>query len=305
MNDYALVDAPERAVANELAGAAPSPAIITLSDQYITIHGIRLRYWQAGTQGSPVVLLHGLNGCVENWRWTMPTLAASHRVFALDGPGHGLSQPDERAFDLDFMRELVTAFMDSLGLPRASIVALSGSGLVALSLALHSPERLDKLILCDAAGLGRAIAPRMRIFSTLPPPPPEVFSRTLARADLRRWILSGFFVNADALTEPMLDDFQTNIGRPHTMLTSSRLMRWGINLFGQKHVFTGRLRHIKAPVLIVWGRQDRLIPVRHAERAARLIPNARLKIFDACGHVPMLEHPANFNQVVLDFLNGD
>ena len=293
-------------IAANAASVLPSvPKVSRFEDRYVTIRDIRLRFWQAGQRGSAVLLLHGLNGCVENWRWTIPALAASHRVFALDGPGHGLSQPDERAYDLSFMRELVAGFMQSQGLAKASLIAVSGGGLVALSLALHMPEKLDKLILSDVAGLGRGISPRMRLFSMLPLPPPAVYSRPLSRADLRRWILGGFFVNAGALTEPMLDDFQTNIARPHTMLTSSRLMRWGINLLGQKNVFTGRLRHITAPVLIIWGRQDRLIPVRHAERAARLIPNAQLKVLDPCGHVPMLERPDDFNHAVLQFLNGD
>src|SRR5438874_12848871 len=80
-------------------------------DQYLAIQDIRLRYWQAGEHGTPLLLLHGLNGCVENWRWNLGALAQQHRVFALDGPGHGLSQPDERALDLNFMRRLVRAFV--------------------------------------------------------------------------------------------------------------------------------------------------------------------------------------------------
>src|SRR5262249_55886905 len=99
------------------------PAIF--SDQYSTVMGIRLRYWQMGESGSPLLLLHGVNGCVENWRWNICVFATSHRVVALDGPGHGLSQPDERAYNLDFVRDLVAEFMHSLGLERASLVALS------------------------------------------------------------------------------------------------------------------------------------------------------------------------------------
>lgn len=305
MNDPALVAAAECVSPDNISLLTASPGLSRFDDRYVTIKGIRLRYWQAGESGPPVVLLHGLNGCVENWRLTVPALAAEHRVFALDGPGHGLSQPDERAFDLKFMLALIVAFMQSQGLARTSVLALSGGGLVALSLALNLPEKLDKLVLCDAAGLGRGISPRMRLFSMLPPPPPGLINRPMRREDLRRWIRRAFFANPDALNEPMLDDFHVNFSRPHTAHTSSRLMRWGVNVFGQKNVFTGRLRHIQAPVLVVWGRQDRLLPVRHGERAARLIPNAQLKVFDPCGHLPMLERPDEFNRLVLQFLKGD
>src|SRR5262249_35871049 len=274
------------------------------SDRYVTIKNIRLRYWQAGENGSPLLLLHGLNGCVENWRLNIGRLAVHHRVFALDGPGHGLSQPDDRSLQLDFMRDLLEAFVQALGLERVSIVALSGGGLVALKLALDKPALLDRLVLADAAGLGRGIHPRMRIFALLPPPPPGLMNRRLSREGLRTWVQLAFFANPARLTEPMLDDFYNNLGRPHTMRTASLLMRWGINLFGQKNTFTGRLRHIKTPTLIVWGQQDKLIPIRHGRRAAQLIPNARLVVFDPCGHLPMLEHPAKFNQAVLEFLSS-
>src|SRR5207245_9484076 len=109
--------------------------------------------------------------------------------------------------------------------------------------------------------------------------------------------------NRDALTNPMLDDFYTNICREHTMRTAALLMRWGINLWGQKYEFSWQLKKIQSPTLIIWGKQDRLIPVRHGYRAVRRIPHARLVLFDPCGHLPMLEHPDEFNQVVMEFLD--
>ena len=274
------------------------------ADRYVTLKDIRLRYWQAGESGSPVLLLHGLNGCIENWRWNIGALASAHRVWALDGPGHGLSQPDRRSFSLDFMRDLIGDFMRSQGVERANLVALSGGGLIALKIALERPDWLDRLVLADAAGLGRGINLRMRIFSTMPPPPPSVFARPISREQLKYWLTYAFFQNPAALTEPMLDDFYTNICRPHTMLTASLMMRWGVNLLGQKHVFARRLRAIKAPTLIIWGKQDRMIPVEHACGAARKIPNARAVIFDPCGHLPMLEQTEEFNRHVMEFLSA-
>lgn len=268
-------------------------------DQMVSVNGLRLRFWQAGESGSPVICLHGLNGCVENWRWTLGALAQRHRAFALDGPGHGLSQPDPRSADLRFMRDLILAFMDSQRLPRASLIALSGGGLAALTLALDAPERVQRLMLVDSAGLGRGIHPLMRLASlTRAPRAMPRFSREQLRFYLSRY----FFADARALTEPMLDDFYTNTGREHTMQTASRLMRWGVNLWGQRFVFAHRLHRIQSPTLIVWGRQDRMIPVRHAYRAARRIPQARLLIFDPCGHVPPLERAREFSDAALAHL---
>jgi pimeloyl-ACP methyl ester carboxylesterase len=281
----------------------PSPAPADFPDRYVTILGVRLRYWRAGEQGTPVLLLHGLNGCVENWRWNIGALAGRHRVLAMDGPGHGLSQPDERSLNLSFMRDLVMEFVRSQGYEHGNLVALSGGGLVALKLALDRPQFIDKLVLADAAGLGRGINPRMRLFSMLPPLPPRLAAQPLGREQLRAWLLSAFFKNPDALTNPMLDDFYANIRREHTMHSAAKLMRWGVNLWGQKYEFSRQLRKIQAPTLIIWGKQDRMIPVRHGYRAASRIPGARLVVFDPGGHLPMLEHPAHFNEAVAQFLD--
>ncbi len=271
-------------------------------DRYITILGIRLRYWQAGERGTPLLLLHGLNGCVENWRWNIGALAQTHRVFAMDGPGHGLSQSDERSLNLSFMRDLATEFMRAHEIAHTNLIALSGGGLVALTLALEQPRFVDKLVLADAAGLGRGINARLRIFSMLPPPPRRVMNRSMTREQLRGYVRMAFFQNRGALTNPMLDDFYANLRREHAMRTASLMMRWGINIWGQKFEFTRQLKKILSPTLIIWGKQDRLIPLRHAYRAVRRIPNARLVIFEPCGHLPMLEHPDEFNKVVLEFL---
>ncbi len=271
-------------------------------DHYTTIMGARLRFWQAGDFGSPIMLLHGLNGCVENWRWNIGALSQRHRVFALDAPGHGLSEPDRRSFDLQFMGDLIAEFMRGQQLERANLVALSAGGIVAMRLALEKPQLLEKLVLVDAAGLGRGVHPRLRLLSMLPPPPPSIMNRRLRRREMQYWLTRAFFADPSALTEPMLDDFYTNISREHTMQTAATLMRWGVNLWGQKFVYARRLRHIKTPTLIIWGQQDRMIPTSHAYAAVEKIPDARLVIFDPCGHLPMLERPAEFNRVVLEFL---
>ncbi|MCA1554529.1 MAG: alpha/beta fold hydrolase, partial [Chloroflexi bacterium] len=132
--------------------------------------------------------------------------------------------------------------------------------------------------------------------------PPRLISAPLTRDQLRYWLVMAFFQNANALTSPMLDDFYTNLRREHTVRMARMMMRWGVNLWGQKFVFGSRLRQISAPTLIIWGKQDKLIPVRHAYRAARRIPNAQLVVFDPGGHLPMLEHAAKFNAVVSEFL---
>jgi len=244
--------------------------LTNFDDCFVSIMGVRLRYWQAGERGTPVLLLHGLNGCVENWRWNIGALAQSHRVFALDGPGHGLSQPDERSLNLSFMRDLVMEFMRAHCVEQTNIVGLSGGGLIALKVAVDQPRFVEKLVLADAAGLGRGVNTRLRIFSMLPPPPRRMMSRTMTREQLRNYMLMAFFQNPDSLTSPMLDDFYANIRREHTMRAAALLVRWGIYVWGQKHEFSLHLRKIQSPALVIWGSDDRLFRASGAAAMPRI-----------------------------------
>jgi 4,5:9,10-diseco-3-hydroxy-5,9,17-trioxoandrosta-1(10),2-diene-4-oate hydrolase len=279
--------------------------IPTFADQFITLQGLRLRYWQAGTTGSPILLLHGLMGSIENWRWVMGALSEQHRVFAFDGHGHGLSQWDQRAHELPFMRDLVAAFMQAHGLERATIVGHSGGGLAALTTALDAPHLLDKLVLANSGGLGQGLTTRLKLTSLLPvlPSIPKI-GRTQFSL-LRSYVGRYLFYNPRAFNDDVFNDVATNVAREGNLQHVTELVHRGINVWGQKMVFTSRLSQLTMPTLILWGKQDRTIPVRHAYRAAQLIPHAQLVVLDRCRHMPMLEYPAEFSRIVLEFLHGE
>ncbi len=107
------------------------------------------------------------------------------------------------------------------------------------------------------------------------------------------------------ITEEKIDCDYELAAQPGALAAVLRTARSGLNLFGQKKslwgVNTGRLPYITAPVLVIWGRQDPILPVAHAEVAARALPNVRVQILEACGHVPMLEKTDAFNALLLDF----
>jgi 4,5:9,10-diseco-3-hydroxy-5,9,17-trioxoandrosta-1(10),2-diene-4-oate hydrolase len=278
--------------------------IPTFNDQFITLHGLRLRYWQAGATGSPILLLHGLMGSIENWRWIMGALAEQHCVFAFDGPGHGLSQWDERAHELSFMSDLVTAFMQAHDLERATIVGHSGGGLAALTTALESPQLLDKLVLASSGGLGYGLTARLKLASIAPVPPLILRMGQASLPLIRSYVSRYLFYNPRAFSDAVFSDVTTNIRRNNNLFHATQLVRQGINVWGQKMVFTPRLSQLTVPTLIIWGKQDRTIPVRHAYRAARLIPQAQLVVLDRCRHMPMIEYPAEFSGYVLEFLRS-
>src|SRR5215203_4829172 len=136
----------------------PKRMNVTVEKQDVEIDWMPIRYLAAG-EGPPVVLLHGAGDNALDWRWVMPALAASHRVYAPNLPGSPDSARPAADYSPAFFERFVTAFLDALDIGRATFVGNSLGGLIALQLALSEPERAGALVLVDSAGLGRAVNP--------------------------------------------------------------------------------------------------------------------------------------------------
>ncbi len=284
--------------------------VITLpQDRFTAVNGARTRYWVQGGQGSegergsPVVLIHGLGGFVENWVYNMGPLAAHRRVYALDLLGFGQTDKTPLIHDLNRLVDFIRGFMDALEIGKASLVGNSLGGGLALQFALDYPEKVDKLVLADNAGMGREVCADFR-FCMLPLVNRFIFRRD---RDVTARVLEKLVYDPAVLTPDFKDTAKKYSNAPGALEALLSVMGAGIDIFGQKSKLTRallkRLPALAAPTLIIWGRQDRIIPVSHARKALEHIPGARLEIFDKCGHMPQYEQPDKFNRVVLDFLD--
>jgi pimeloyl-ACP methyl ester carboxylesterase len=139
---------------------------LAVEERRIEVGGLPTRYLEAGT-GEPLVLLHALGESTSDWRWVLPALARTHRVYAPDLPGFGGSSKPAADYSPAFFERFAAGFLDALGLRRAAVVGNSLGGLVALRLALSEPARVGALVLVDSAGLGRSATYADRVF---PPP---------------------------------------------------------------------------------------------------------------------------------------
>ncbi|HYQ82827.1 MAG TPA: alpha/beta fold hydrolase [Rubrobacter sp.] len=129
---------------------------VSIEEQNVEIDGLPIRYLSAG-EGPPLVLLHGAGDNALDWRLVMPTLAATHRVYAPDLPGSPDSARPDAAYSPAFFEWFAVGFLDALGIGRATFVGNSLGGLVALRLALSDPARVTALVLVDSAGLGSGV----------------------------------------------------------------------------------------------------------------------------------------------------
>ena len=274
-------------------------------DRTMDVNGIRTRYWDLGEEGAPpVVLIHGIGASVEFWIPTLPALVPNHRVVALDLVGYGhTDKPRDAPYTFPYFADFVRQAMDALEIPEAAVVGHSLGGGVTLKLAEQVPARVTRLVVVDAAGLGTqglSIAYQLMVIPGL--------GRWLTRPDPQwtRKFLEGLVHDPDHVREEMVEQSVAMMSQPGAQAAYLATIRSLATVFGpRKDVvadIVDNLDAITARTLVIWGQQDEAIPVSHAETAVAGIPDAELVIIEACGHMPMVEHPDVFNEAVRAFL---
>ncbi len=272
-------------------------------DRYIDIAQTRVRYWDEG-HGFPLLLVHGLGGFAENWLPNVFPLAEHYRVLVPDLPGFGRSGKTPLLRSLYDLSRFLGDFLDALEVEKASLAGNSLGGGLALKFAVDNPDRVEKLVLADTAGMGREVINDFKVCSL--PLLGELFIRPTRDASAATW--SKVLYNPAVITEDLIDLGYELMALPGAKKALLRAIRAGIDIRGQRRGLVRELAaglgSVTAPALIIWGRQDRIIPVEHAHICHERLPGSRLEIFDNCGHMPQLEHPDRFNVLVLEFLGS-
>ena len=279
----------------------------------VTIDGVNLHYFCGGS-GPPLVLVHGLgSSAAVEFYYNLEPLAAHHRVFAIDLPGFGRSDKPLLEYTIDLFVRAVSDLMACEGIERAAVMGVSMGGRVALGLALDSPEKVERLVLVDALGVGaprRVLAYSILLTRGLG----ELTLRGTARAlrqmnpaVIRRfwgWYLKRPNRVASIWSDERIANHGTLLATPEYRAAYLSALR---SIAGMRQLRNGvvvedRLPELRMPTLLIWGGHDHIFPASHALAAKDRIPNGRLEIFDDSGHTPQMEEPDRFNRVVLDFL---
>jgi pimeloyl-ACP methyl ester carboxylesterase len=259
------------------------------------------------SESTPVVLIHGVGGWAENWREVMAPIAATgRRAIAVDLPGFGESEAPGRVrhFGPDdaFYPEFVLALMDALDLPTAHLIGSSMGGAVAYMAAVSAPDRVPSLTLAASGGLGREIALFLRL-ATLPGM--IALARLVGRPHQGREVLRTCFFDASRIPESLYEESERYGFDSYPEFV--RALRSGVTVRGVRprlHAhWVGQASRYTAPVLVVWGREDAVLPVHHAAGAKELFPQAEVHLIERCGHLPMIERTAEFLAAALPFLD--
>jgi pimeloyl-ACP methyl ester carboxylesterase len=256
--------------------------------EYTPIRGNRIHYYEGGGRGTPVLLVHGLGSRAEDWANLMPQLKqAGFHVYAIDLLGYGRSaRPANASYSIPEEAQYVEEFLARRNVQKIDLIGWSMGGWVTMRVVLDVPQRIGRLVLCDAAGIRfqpdftpedlepTTIPAVQRLYRLLMPEPTQV-PDFLARDMLRRFRQLNWVVDR-----------------------STRSMFTGADLVD------GKLGALQMPTLIVWGKQDHMIPLATGIALHQQIPQSVLEIYDGCGHLAPGQCADRVGPRLIDFLDG-
>jgi pimeloyl-ACP methyl ester carboxylesterase len=258
----------------------------------------------AGPSRGTIVWIHGLSGSWQNWLENLPVLAADGwRCIAMDLPGFGASPMPAERISITGYAAVVDELLRVLGVTRAVVVGNSMGGFIGAEIAIRFGTWVDRLVLVSAAGLttehhrnvyraARATAVATAMGAGWLASRSDAVMR---RPRLRKTLLAIVAAHPDRLPAPLAAEQLRGSGKPGFVSALDAITSYPIR---------DRLPEIAAPTLVVWGTKDPLIPVRDAWEFGRLIPDARVVVYEDTGHVAMFERPVAFNALLKEFLGN-
>lgn len=275
----------------------------SLTSNYIEVGGYKIRYKDEGQGDSVLLMLHGFALSCDIWMHNIVPLSEKYRVVALDILGFGESDIPDNSVSMEWLPEFISLFMEKLKIKSATFVGHSMGGLISIWVSQIYPHLVEKLILVGSAGF------KMKIHFHFPLLVLPIVGEALLKTNKEklRWSLQKNTFHPKVITDELVDSLFLAKQKPRRREYYLKACRHAIGFYGLKyqiiHQVQQEVKKLKIPVLLIWGRQDKVIEVGHAHVAQKLIPHAKLLIIEECGHFAQLEKPKEFNSAVLSFLN--
>lgn len=248
----------------------------------------KLRYARRGSGESTIILIHGFGGDLDNWLFNIDSLSEVARVYALDLPGHGGSDKKLDSPRLSTLVDAVSSFMDRLGIASAHLVGHSLGGAITMQMAIDHPQKVASMTLICPAGLGPEISSYV-----------DDYVAAQGRRDLKP-VLERLFADKGLVSRQLVDD----------VLKYKRLDGVDMVLRGlAESIFGGQTQHelpgLKLPAdhppaLVIWGREDEVIPAAHADN----LPGARVHVLEGAGHMVFMEKASDVNALIKAHIAG-
>ena len=269
--------------------------------RFTEVDGLRIHYQEFGEPTAPtMILIHGYSASTFTWNNAAPKLAQQgFRVFVVDLIGFGFSEkPAWSDYTIDTQARMIVRFMNRVGVGRATLVGSSYGGAIALSVALDNAERVEKLVLVGAVCNDEVRKLPLTKLVTVPflgevMTPLLTGSKRYVRARLKNSLNSASYHLIDeSRIESIMLPLQAADSHRSLLMT---LKNWRAERLERD------AKNVKQPTLLVWGENDRVIPLRNGKRLYNSIPDSRLVVFKDCGHVPHEEYTDDFVKLVANF----
>ena len=284
--------------------------------RYIQINGIRMHYAQAGTGEQPIIFLHGFPECWWSWRHQLALfrsdLGARFTAIAPDLRGYNETDRPAWGYELDVLVNDVVSLIRELGHTRAIIVGHDWGGIIAWSLAIAYPHRVERLIAMNTPHPAR-FAEELRhnwrqwlrswyaAFFQLPFLP-EAVLRAHDYA-LIEWIFRGTAVDKECFTDADIRIFKSAIARPGALTAALNYYRMLVRE-GDRGMFSGTGMKVHVPTLMIWGEEEAAMGKELTYGTERFVPDLRILYIPRCSHWVQQEFPAEVNSAMLEFLSG-
>jgi pimeloyl-ACP methyl ester carboxylesterase len=267
--------------------------------KFIDLDGYSTHYLEKG-EGAPVILIHGFFYDSYMWNKNIDVLADKFKVYAIDLWGFGYSTREPMDYGYPLYADQVLKFMDALSIEKACLVGQSMGGGTSILFCLHHRDRVEKMILVEPAGMPNPL-PLIGKISNLPKV--GEFLLGLKGNYYRKMVLANAFIYDKRF---ITDTYLENVTRFHKVRGTSEISlkilrkRFFDTLLNEIH----RLGEMDVPILIIWGRQDKAIPVERGQEMHKILKGSRLEILDQAGHCPHDEQSQRFNKFTVDFLSS-
>lgn len=263
----------------------------TPTEKTVSVFGVKIHYIEAGDPARPkVILLHGLGADTNSWQFNIAALAREYHVFVPDQVGFGKSDKPLIKYRVGTYVDFLDKFMSELKIDRASLVGNSLGGWIAATMAIKYPNRVERLVLVDAAGLRSDKIDPALIWSL------NFSTREEARLLVKLVYFNHAIFDSNAAIDEVLKN-RIALGDGYTISSIIESILRG------EDFIDSQLGEIKKPTLIVWGKYDGLVPLSDGERFQKGIAGSRLIVLDRAAHVPQIEAAAEFNKAVIGFLS--
>lgn len=260
-----------------------------MDEKFVTINRNKIRYLEDGSSDQNLILLHGLGGYAERWSNIIPILAKKFHLYVPDMIGYGQSDKPTADYTPEYFARYVFDFIESLGIKNTSMVGTSLGGQVVIECAATQNPTIKKIVLISPAGIMRKSTPVLDAYTMA-----ALYPTKEAIKNAYQMMVG----EGKQVSEISIERFLNNMSRPNAKMVFLSTL---LGLKNAPDIFE-KLERISIPTLLIWGRDDKLIPFEYSKQFVSAIKNCKFIPMDGCGHSPYVEDPEKLSELVMEFL---